>query len=695
ATLFHNARVQRADVIRATDDTARAILTAVDTEIAVATATLRALALSPRLAERDWRGFHAEAASLLERMPGWANIVLSTPTAGQIVNARLPYGAELPTRVAPNSVAAVAGAGKPGVGNLVVGAVVQERAFAVYVPVMRDGQVAYVLSAPIRPSVMLDVLNRQRIDEPAVAVILDAARTVVARSRRHDETVGRTPSNDLLELVSKGPDGSGTITTTLEGVPVYTMYRRSDTTGWIVAIGRPTSELDAPVRRASLALGGSIVLSVVLGLLAALLAARSIVRPMRELEAIAQALARGQRPVEPRTALPEVRQAARALIEGQAERERLLNLERDARRAAEAASRAKDEFLAMLGHELRNPVAAISSASQILDAVRDERSPMAAEARAIIGRQARQLGRMTDDLLDAGRVMLGKIELQRMPVELAGLVERVVATFRSTGRLAGRRVTTTADAVWIDGDASRIEQVVGNLLGNAIKFTSDGQSIQVRAGREGPHAVLVVADDGAGIEAPLLPLVFDLFVQGAQSGDRLRGGLGIGLALVRRLVELHGGSVDGHSEGTGRGSTFTVRLPAIEPQAAPPTPPTRPAPARRRIVIVEDNDDARTSLRLLLDMSGHDVQAAADGPAGLDLILRERPDVALVDIGLPGMDGCRVAEEVRSRIGNTVVLVAMTGYGPPEEVQRGMAAGFDRSLVKPVDPEVLAAILGR
>ena len=441
ATLLYNASEQRKEILRATDDAAVAILAAVDTELALALASLNALAISPRLANDDWPAFHAEARRMLEQRPGWANVVLSTPGAEQLVNARLPYGARLPSRVAPDAVAATAHTGHSRVGNLVFGPALQEYAFAVHTPVLRDGIVSHVLSAPIRPAVMADVLRRQAIAEPTVAVILDGAQKIVARSRRPQDTVGKPASSELVELLRTGRSGTGSITRTLEGGSVYTIFRRSDTTGWSVAIGIPTSALDAPVVRSYVAMGASLALSVVLGLLAALVAARSIVRPMRELEAAAHALAHGRAPVEPRTSLTEVRQVGRALVQAQVERERLLESERDARRVAENASRAKDEFLAMLGHELRNPLAAISTAAQILERVDDDHGAMAADARAIIGRQARNLARMTDDLLDAGRVMLGKIELKCAPVDLAALVGSVADTLHSTGRLVDRRAT--------------------------------------------------------------------------------------------------------------------------------------------------------------------------------------------------------------------------------------------------------------
>jgi nitrogen-specific signal transduction histidine kinase len=391
----------------------------------------------------------------------------------------------------------------------------------------------------------------------------------------------------------------------------------------------------------------------------------------------------------PRTDLPAVRAAGMALHAAHVEREKLLQVERQGRRVAEEANRAKDEFLAMLGHELRNPLNAITTAAALLQ--RSQSADTAQQAKDIIARQSLHLGRLTDDLLDAGRVMLGKIVLARAPVDLAALVDHEMKTLARTGRLLGYGVDARLEPAWVWGDRTRLEQVIGNLLGNALKYTPRGGTIGVAVGRERDDAVLRVRDTGIGLEPDLLPRVFDLFVQGARSADRAQGGLGIGLTLVRRLAELHGGAVEGHSDGANRGAEFVVRLPAIS--APPAEPANAPAGARlaRRVVVVEDNDDARATLAELLRLQGHEVREAADGPAGVTAILECAPDVALVDIGLPGLDGRALAREVRRRATWPLRLVALSGYGARDDE----ADDFDDYLVKPLDPakldEVLAA----
>jgi signal transduction histidine kinase len=373
---------------------------------------------------------------------------------------------------------------------------------------------------------------------------------------------------------------------------------------------------------------------------------------------------------------------------------RLLAGEHAARAEAEASSRGKDELLAMLGHELRNPLAAIATAAHILDA-RGATEESRGRAREIIARQNAHLARLVDDLLDVARVTSGKIVLERRPLELAEAVRRSVGTLTASGRTERHQVQLDLDRAWADVDETRLEQVVTNLVGNALRFTPDGGAIDITLRAVDGSAVLQVHDCGVGIAPEMLPRVFDVFVQGTRRPDGAPGGLGLGLTLVRRIVELHGGSVMAASEGSGRGSTFTVRLPAL---AGPPALRGQPKPGRverprRRVVVVEDNADAREMLRFALQLAGHEIHEAHDGPSGLAAIQRERPDVALVDIGLPHFDGYELARKTRAVVGTAVRLVALTGYGQPDDRRQALEAGFDVHLVKPVDPDALLAAL--
>ena len=360
------------------------------------------------------------------------------------------------------------------------------------------------------------------------------------------------------------------------------------------------------------------------------------------------------------------------------------------------ADRAKDEFLAMLGHELRNPLGTITNAMALLDS--SLRSEGDRQVVAVVRRQAEQLTRLVDDLLDMSRLTSGKIRLQPELVDLHAVARRCIEALAHGGRSAGHHVFLDGSPAHCEGDPARLEQIVNNLLDNALKYTPAGGRIVVRTGVEGGEAILHVRDTGKGIDPDLLPRVFDFFVQEPQALDRARGGLGLGLGVVKHLVALHGGSVSAHSGGDGQGSEFTVRFKAAAPPAvvtatagAPGGASTSPG---RRVLIVEDNADARDMLRTLLELKRHVVAEAPDGPTALATLQSFHPDVALIDVGLPGMDGYELARLARAQPGGGEVrLVAVTGYGQAQDRERALAAGFDRHVTKPVDPLALERLV--
>jgi signal transduction histidine kinase len=375
---------------------------------------------------------------------------------------------------------------------------------------------------------------------------------------------------------------------------------------------------------------------------------------------------------------------------------RRLTREMEERRDAERKSHAKDEFLAMLGHELRNPLSAISSASSLIG-MTNAAPDTVGRAKQIIQRQTQHLTRIVDDLLDLSRAMSGKILLARQPLDLSSLVGACLDTFRATGRTKGYTVTSDLQPGWVDGDPTRLEQIATNLIDNAVKYTPAGGSIHVAITRTDDHVEMTVRDSGVGIPADLLPHVFEVFVQGTISLDRAQGGLGIGLSLVRRLAELHGGKVEAHSDGTSSGSTFTLRLPASARQPASTAAPALPAPtgARPTVLLIEDNDDGREMMATMLEAWDYTVLQAADGLSGVDLARSETPQVALIDIGLPGIDGYEVARRLRQiDATSTIKMIALTGYGLAEDQKRVLEAGFDLHLVKPVDMGALLDVLG-
>jgi PAS domain S-box-containing protein len=381
----------------------------------------------------------------------------------------------------------------------------------------------------------------------------------------------------------------------------------------------------------------------------------------------------------------------------QQQREELLRVTERAREESESANRAKDDFLAMLGHELRNPLSAVRNAISV--ATLDERNRD--RALAIGRRQADQLGRIVDDLLDVARITRGRVPLHRVPISLNEVLQRTVEGARLFMDERGHSLTLVVpdETILVDADAARLEQAVSNLLANSAKYTDPGGTVAVTAEREGDDAVVRVRDDGIGIAPDVLPKVFDLFRQGARSLDRAQGGLGIGLTLVRRIVELHGGSVHAASSGVGGGAEFTIRLPALarehvasadEPRSV--TRDRRPA----RVLMVEDNPDAAESLVMILELLGHHVRVVHDGIAAVETARANVPDIMLVDIGLPGMDGYEVARAVRREAAlKDIVLVALTGYGRPEDRTQALGAGFDYHLVKPVDLDALGDLVAR
>jgi signal transduction histidine kinase/CheY-like chemotaxis protein len=365
------------------------------------------------------------------------------------------------------------------------------------------------------------------------------------------------------------------------------------------------------------------------------------------------------------------------------------------------AVRQRDQFLAMLGHELRNPLATITNAMSVLDAASPPDGPLENEQREIIRRQTDHLARLVDDLLDVSRITSGKIALQRRPIDLCELAHRAAKAVDGAARKQRHDVvvSTHCDPVYVDADSVRLEQVINNLLTNAIKYTPAGGQITLSVQPDDAHASLRVRDNGMGITPELLPRVFDLFTQAERALDRSQGGLGIGLTLVRALVEMHDGHVEVHSEGPGRGSEFVISLPRIATPlpAAPAHKPAAVAAAAdgkgRRILVIEDQADARRALQRLLQIWGHDVDVAEDGVRGVDAAMKTPPEIALVDVGLPGLDGYEVARRIRTAMGRSVRLIALTGYGQPEDRERAFDAGFDMHLVKPVDRDQLAAAL--
>jgi len=403
-----------------------------------------------------------------------------------------------------------------------------------------------------------------------------------------------------------------------------------------------------------------------------------------------------ERPVRVPALVSAVRSALRARRRQYQIRDHLSESNRVAAALMEA-DRRKDEFLAILAHELRNPLAPLRNALEAMRLKPHDREA-ATWARALMERQVTQMVRLIDDLLDLSRVSRGRIELKHERADLATLVQGALDVCGSAIANAGHRLTTDLprEALPLNCDPTRIVQVICNLLSNAVKYTPPGGHIAIAARRHDGMVELSVRDTGMGIPADMLSRVFDMFTQVPHAIERSQGGLGIGLTLVKRLVELHGGTVEARSAGPGRGSEFVVRLPErLQEQPAPSVAALAdPAAPRRRILVADDNRDAADSLAFMLRIGGHDVRTAYDGQQALDLAETFRPSLALLDLGMPRVNGYDTARRLRqTEHGRDMVLVALTGWGQPDDRSRSLASGFDHHLVKPVDPSMLERLL--
>jgi len=655
-----------------------AVMSAIDAELRGSVATLRALGASAQLESGDLAAFHAEAQRILQAHPDWLDYTLALPDGSRIASSAEPPGSAQSTVVDRESFELAIASGEAVVGGLARGPSGKNWGIPIRMPVLQNGTVKYVLTAVLRPDAFADLLRAQRLPEGWVVAIADSNRKIIGRLPA--VPAGQEISESWRGALERSPQGwfRGR---TIEGRETYTPYVTSTLSGWALGIAMPAEAVDAAAWRSLWLVLLMVLLASGIAVGLALLLGWRIAKPIAALARAAEAAGRGERAEFPaRTPIAEIDSLAAVL-----ERAALAMREKD---------RAKDEFLAMLSHELRNPLAALTAAAHVLKLAQPG-EPSAAKARAVVERQTKHMARLVGDLLDISRVAMGKVALERERFDLAEAARNLVNVWRASGRLERHQVSVEAKPAWIDADRARLEQILSNLLDNAVKFTPAGKRIGVRAGQEGEWAVLRVSDEGEGLAPGSAERMFELFVQGERGLDRAAGGLGVGLALVKRLTELHGGCVSASSAGPGTGALFTVRLPAVlPPAAAAKTPKDLPRVEPRRVLIVEDNDDARQMLHETLTFSGHEVREARDGATGLALAAESRPDVALIDIGLPDLDGYEVARRLRAAPGGRRMgLIAITGYGQAEDQRRAYKAGFDAHLTKPVAPERLKQVM--
>jgi signal transduction histidine kinase/CheY-like chemotaxis protein len=611
-------------------------------------------------------------------------------------------GEPLPSVVERVSFETVLRTRRPVVGDLTLGPITGVWDVPVRAPVFRAGELVYVLTAILRPSALLPTLARQRIDDTWVIAVFDRNKRTVARTRSIEQYLGRPVSPDFVALLDRGAAEGWAITRTHEGEPVHTAFVRSPVTGWGVGLGIPAAAVAAPLRQslATTILGGLVVLG--LALVLALVVGRRITTPIATLAASAQRFgAEGVLDPGAPAGVTEVEDVRRAVVDAAT----LVQ-----RRAAEAedANRAKDEFLAVLSHELRTPLNAIFGWARMLQSGQLDAAGRT-RALEVIVRQANAQLQLIDDLLDVSRVTSGKMRLEVRPVDLVPVVEQALDAVRPAAAARDVRLQTNLQPVTtIPGDPNRLQQVVWNLLINAVKFTPAGGTVRVDVRPSGAGVDVVVADTGMGITPEVLPFVFDRFRQADSSSTRSHTGLGLGLALVRHLVELHGGQVRAHSDGPGRGAVFTVTLPfAVEAMTAAlavRTPPTsavsRQAGATRldgiRVVVVDDDAEALELARTILTDAGADVRPCRSGAEALAALRDWAPDVLVSDIEMPDEDGYALIRRVRAldpADGGSTPAVALTAYGRPEDRVRTLSAGFSMHVPKPVDPAELTTII--
>lgn len=697
---------EREAALRGLQETARATALTVDRELASSVTALELLARSPYLESGDLQAFYKQAALLNKRTTSW--IVLLDKNAQQLVNTARPFGEALPSPRDTGRVQEVMQTQNSLASDLILGQLTQKLVTVMYVPVPAHGGTRYVLAQVFAIEFFNDTVFQPNTPSNWVIGIIGRDGRFIARNLNAQERVGKPAKADLMKAA--GAQDHGLIRhDTLEGTDSYDAFTHSAISGWTIGVAAPVNNIEATAGRAVAIATLGLLIAITCAMMMAAFLGRRLVQSIAAATNAAAAMGHGTKPELTRSNVLELDQLHTALMQAgvilelaqassaQAEEERecLLQEAYKARLRAEAESTAKDQFLAMLGHELRNPLAAIGGAIALSER-HGHASAAAAEARAIIQRQSGHLSHLIDDLLDVSRMVGGKITLKPQPVELGHKTRSCLESLRATRHMTGYELKVSTEPMWINADPTRLEQMINNLLVNAFKFTPPGGLVEVTVGGSTQEAVLTVKDSGMGISPELLPYVFEMFVQGAASLDRAQGGLGIGLALVRQLASLHGGTVSADSAGPGQGSTFVVRLPRI---AAPVALPAAALPASRphrrwRVLLIEDNDDARHMMRRLLDMEGHEVLEAATGTAGLQLASLEKPDLAIVDIGLPEMTGYEVAEHLRGDAETrSMGLIAMTGYGQEEDRKHALAAGFDVHLVKSVDIDHLLEVI--
>ncbi|MDL2354542.1 MAG: response regulator [Pseudomonadota bacterium] len=669
----------------------RAVATAIDSELETTVENVQTLSNSLELREGDLAKFYATAQAAVRTQKDWRSVILTDAAGAVIFKTSLPYGTVVGAVIDPRSLEEVTKTLRPVIGTIAKGPL-KLAAVPVRVPVMHNGRLQYVVTAALAPARVLRIINNQHLPEGWIISVQDAFGLRVARSLDHEKTVATGMSPTLVQLLKPGlTEGTG-ITQTLEGTEVLTSYTRLPRHPWTVVIGAPTAHFNDVLRHTLATYAVAILASLSLYVALAAFVSQRIVLSIARLRAQMTQLGLKRRVRRVHSWLTEVNEmgvdifmASEELMQSEQQRESLLVSLQAALSRAEQASTTKDNFLAVLGHELRNPLAPIVTALDLMDMKEGMGS---LRERQTMRRQVQHMSRLVDDLLDASRISKGKLAMHLEAVCLSAVVQQCVDAMRPVLALQGRRFHASIDEVWVTGDSTRLAQLVSNLLSNAVRYGGDGD-VHVALRRENDEARLCVSDHGVGMDAATAAQIFELFFQAPQSSARTGGGLGLGLSIALKIVTMHNGTIQARSAGLGAGSQFEVTLAAIDaPAGAATAGLTGPELAVKRLMIVDDNIDAATTIGTLLSLIGHDVAVAHSGKAALELVRPGYPDVAILDIGLPDIDGFELAKALRRR-GFTGTLVALTGYGQEDDKRRAFEAGFDVHLTKPANLDQL------
>lgn len=684
----------------------RATIGTIDTKLLSSIDALRALSAARSLGRGDLPSFHADARAVLATQEGWQNVVLSTPEGVQRVNARLPWGTPLIRHlVEPASFRRALATGEPAVGNISLAPRLNgEPGIAVRLPIEQDGAVKYVLTAVLSPDLFQQVLEDQRLQPGAMTGVVGTDGRLIARLPRLPP--GTQTSADYAAHTGNGKRAEGWFRgRTLEGREAYTAFSRSELTGWSIAYAIPYDDVVGGLKRAASAILAGLAASLAAALLIAAWLGRLISAPIAAIATAAEALPESTPPLQVRTRLLELQQLSRALeVAGR----RLRTRDEELRQTHEALHRQaldlqaaalnKSRFLALLAHELRNPLAPLRTGLALLPGTAD--AQRRAQIEAMMERQIRTLARLIEDLVDVSRIDRGQLELRRERLDLNELVRQAVEMALPGMQAKEQRLSTrcAAQPLFVDVDGIRLIQVVSNLLNNASKYTPEAGAIELAVSQLDGMAVVTVQDSGIGFSSEDAERMFGMFVRLEEGRERHNDGLGIGLTIAQAFAAQHGGSLVGHSEGLGRGAVFTLKVPLSAGGAAQDlTPVATPAVSERpagvrRVLVADDNTDAADTMAALLRSEGFEVACAHDGLQALEIAFARPPDVAFLDLDMPGRSGVEVAGQLRARFGPRILLAAITGLGRAQVNGQLEAAGFDAFLTKPADPAELLRI---